>query len=173
MQPVRLSFVFYDIISKWISHRHSCNVYKRSLCGIATAARPRTATHDNAASCRVGYFIPLNGPLNGHPPSWYYVRSIHEQCFTNETYNKNLSMGARRTLSHCVIVTIIRGGATWNAHKNANGGQRNIMILGAMHFVTRLAFLTTRFETAAAGMHLTGHSTSKIHDRLSINNDNA
>ena len=51
MQPVRLSFVFYDIKSKRISHRHSCNVYMRSLCGscpadVATAARPRTATHD-------------------------------------------------------------------------------------------------------------------------------
>ena len=51
MQPVRLSFVFYDIKSKRISHRHSCNVYMRSLCGscaadVATAARPRTVTHD-------------------------------------------------------------------------------------------------------------------------------
>ena len=26
----------------------------------------------NAA--RVGYFVPLNGPLNGHPPSCYYVK---------------------------------------------------------------------------------------------------
>ena len=51
MQPVRLSFVFYDIKSIRISHRHSCNVYIRSLCGscpadVATAARPRTATHE-------------------------------------------------------------------------------------------------------------------------------
>ena len=51
MQPVRVSFVFYDIKSKRISHRHSCNVYMRSLCGscpadVATAARPRTVTHD-------------------------------------------------------------------------------------------------------------------------------
>ena len=23
---------------------------------------------------RVGYFIMLNGPLNGHPPSYYYTR---------------------------------------------------------------------------------------------------
>ena len=54
MQPVRLPFVFYDIKSKRISHRHSCNVYIRSLCGscpadVATAARPqmlRTTTVD-------------------------------------------------------------------------------------------------------------------------------
>ena len=25
---------------------------------------------------RVGYFIPLNGPLNGHPPSYYYESVI-------------------------------------------------------------------------------------------------
>ena len=48
-----LSFVFYDIKSKRISHRHSCNVYMRSLCGscpagVASAARPRTATHDHS-----------------------------------------------------------------------------------------------------------------------------
>ena len=48
-------------------------VYMRSLCGIATAARPRTATHDYAASChglctgRV--FHPAQRPVNGHPPS--------------------------------------------------------------------------------------------------------
>ena len=25
---------------------------------------------------RVGYFIPLNGPLNGHPPSMYYMSGV-------------------------------------------------------------------------------------------------
>ena len=56
MQPVRLSFVFYDIKSKRILHRHSCNVYM-------------PPPHDLKRFIRVGYFIPLNGPLNGHPPS--------------------------------------------------------------------------------------------------------
>ena len=73
MQPVRLSFVFYDIKSKWISHRHSCNVYMRSLCGITTAAdleRLRTTMQRRVVDfVRGGYFIPLNGPLDGHPPS--------------------------------------------------------------------------------------------------------
>ena len=51
MQPVRLFFVVYAIKSKRIPHRHSCNVYMRSVCGscpadVATAARPRTVTHD-------------------------------------------------------------------------------------------------------------------------------
>ena len=49
MQPVRLSFVFYDIKSKRILHHHSCNVYMQSLCGSCfadVAARPRTVTHD-------------------------------------------------------------------------------------------------------------------------------
>ena len=41
--------VFFDIKSKRISNRHSCDVYIRSECGscpadVATAARPRTAT---------------------------------------------------------------------------------------------------------------------------------
>ena len=47
------SLFFYDIKSKRISNRHiSCDVYIRSECGscpadVATAARPRTATHDH------------------------------------------------------------------------------------------------------------------------------
>ena len=45
------SLFFYDIKSKRISNRHSCDVYIRSECGscptdVATAARPRTATHE-------------------------------------------------------------------------------------------------------------------------------
>ena len=45
------SLFFYDIKSKIISNRHSCDVYIRFECGscpadVATAARPRTATHD-------------------------------------------------------------------------------------------------------------------------------
>ena len=45
------SLFFYDIKSERISNRHSCDVYIRPECGscpadVATAARPRTATHD-------------------------------------------------------------------------------------------------------------------------------
>ena len=45
------SLFFKNIKSKRISNRHSCYVYIRSECGscpadVATAARPRTATHD-------------------------------------------------------------------------------------------------------------------------------
>ena len=73
MQPVRLSFVFYDIKSKWISHRHSCNV----TCDLYAGSPPphdlerlRTTMQRRVVDfVRVGYFIPLNGPLNGHPPS--------------------------------------------------------------------------------------------------------
>ena len=44
------SLFFYDIKSNRISNRHNCDVYIRSECGscptdVATAARPRTATH--------------------------------------------------------------------------------------------------------------------------------
>ena len=45
------AFVLYDIKSKRISNRHNCDVYIRSECrscpaDVATAAWPRTATHD-------------------------------------------------------------------------------------------------------------------------------
>ena len=30
-------------------------------------------------AARVGYFVPLNGPLNGHPPSCYYSSTCHER----------------------------------------------------------------------------------------------
>ena len=45
------SLCFYDIKSKRILNRHNSDVYIRSGCGscpayVATAARPRTATHD-------------------------------------------------------------------------------------------------------------------------------
>ena len=45
------SLFFYDIKSKRISNRHSCDVYIQSECGscradVATAARSRTAMHD-------------------------------------------------------------------------------------------------------------------------------
>ena len=97
MQPVRLSFVFYDIKSKWISHRHSCNVYMRSLCGIATTARPRTATHDYAASCRglcMGrVFHPAQRPVERAPTS-----SILLVGLQNETSERSTSY--RRTLIH-------------------------------------------------------------------------
>ena len=38
---------------------------------------------------RVGYFIPLNGPLNGHPPSSYCIRHV---CFSN--YKRNIKFVA-------------------------------------------------------------------------------
>ena len=39
MQPA-FFFFFYDIKSKRISHRHSCNVYMRSLCGTPQMSPP-------------------------------------------------------------------------------------------------------------------------------------
>ena len=51
--PLAFCVCFYDIKSKKNSNRHiSCDVYIRSECGscpadVATAARPRTATHDH------------------------------------------------------------------------------------------------------------------------------
>ena len=35
---------------------------------------------------RVGYFIPLNGPLNGHPPSFHYDRRYIYTLFEFSVY---------------------------------------------------------------------------------------
>ena len=77
MQPVRLSFV--------------CTILNQNEFRIATVAmftcdlyagsppphdleRLRTTMQRRVVDfVRVGYFIPLNGPLNGHPPSFYYA----------------------------------------------------------------------------------------------------
>ena len=45
-------------------------------------------------AARVGYFVPLNGPLNGHPPSVtynyrpipYFVRYLLDRCWLNRIY---------------------------------------------------------------------------------------
>ena len=61
------SLFFYDIKSKRISNRHiSCDVYIRSECGscpadFATAARPRTATHDYGRFCSFINKISFHG----------------------------------------------------------------------------------------------------------------
>ena len=72
MQPVRLSFVFYNIESKWILHRHSAgSPPPHDLERLRTTMQRRVVDF-----VRVGYFIPLNGPLNGHPPSIDYARAL-------------------------------------------------------------------------------------------------
>ena len=79
MQPVRLFFVFYDIKSKWISHRHSCNVFYAGSPLPHDLEQLRTTMQRRVVDfVRVGYFIPFNGPLNGHPPN-----------FTNVVVGKN------------------------------------------------------------------------------------
>ena len=47
---------------------------------------------------RVGYFIPLNGPLNGHPPSIQYKEFPTKACLVGNTVNswvKWANMGER------------------------------------------------------------------------------
>ena len=41
-------------------------------------------------AARVGYFVPLNSPLNGHPPSKILKRSIRvaKQLFLESTFNR-------------------------------------------------------------------------------------
>ena len=106
--------VFYDIKSKRISHRHSCNVYMRSLCGSCPADEMSPPPHDlerlrttkvdvivifNRGRSvvdfvRVAYFVPLNGPLNGHPPSMG-LRVNNEQYNINVTKYVIISLFTR------------------------------------------------------------------------------
>ena len=44
----------------------------------------------------VGYFIPLNGPLNGHPPSIIKEKPTHFTFYQSATNN----IGMKTTLSH-------------------------------------------------------------------------
>ena len=40
--------------------------------------------HDLELFVRVGYFIPLNGPLTGHPSSVYYAHSLQRKTPTHQ-----------------------------------------------------------------------------------------
>ena len=89
MQPVRLSFVFYDIKSKIFSHRHSCNVYDL-YAGVVPQMLPPPHDLERLRTTMVDFIVIFNRgrrvvswtlyglgissrstgrPLNGHPPS--------------------------------------------------------------------------------------------------------
>ena len=54
-------------------------------------------------AARVGYFVPLNGPLNGHPPSYYYY---HQYCVTStESIIKTELMG--KSIKQCISQTTL------------------------------------------------------------------
>ena len=103
------SLFFYDIKSKRISNRHNCDVYIRSECGsctadVATAARPRTATHDygrfysyiiiigDAASCRglcTGrVFHPVQRPVERTPA--LHCNMTTETAYISELYRRKV-----------------------------------------------------------------------------------
>ena len=80
MQPVRLS-LFFTILNQnefriATVAMFTCDLYAGSppphdLERLRTTMQRRVVDF-----VRVGYFIPLNGPLNGHPPSYYYRTQI-------------------------------------------------------------------------------------------------
>ena len=41
-------------------------------------------------AARVGYFVPLNGPLNGHPPS-FYINVGRTNAYANLIMNSDTS----------------------------------------------------------------------------------
>ena len=75
MQPVRLYFVFYDINQNDFRiatvAMFTCDLYAGSPPPHDLERLRTTMQHRVVDFVRVGYFIPLNGPLNGHPPSVY------------------------------------------------------------------------------------------------------
>ena len=77
MQPVRLSFVFTILNQNEFRiaavAMFTCDLYAGSppphdLERLRTTMQRRVVDF-----VRVGYFIPLNGPLNGHPPSLFTI----------------------------------------------------------------------------------------------------
>ena len=90
MQPVRLSFVFTILNQKEFRiatvAMFTCDLYAGFVPQMSPPPhdleRLRTTLVDFIVMgtqrrvvdfVRVGYFIPLNGPLNGHPPSLHYI----------------------------------------------------------------------------------------------------
>ena len=52
-------------------------------------------------AARVGYFVPLNGPLNGHPPSISYVLHLCNIVFTIITHVFAINDITVRTNTNC------------------------------------------------------------------------
>ena len=59
-------------------------------------------------AARVGYFVPLNGQINGHPPSFYYLQipslSIHEWL---QTFEYIIGRCMPFVLSACLSVSVV------------------------------------------------------------------
>ena len=75
MQPVRLSFVFTILnqnefrIANVTVAMFTCDLYAGLPPPHDLELLRTTMQRCVVDFVRVGYFIPLNGPLNGHPPS--------------------------------------------------------------------------------------------------------
>ena len=95
MQPVRLSFVFTILNQNEFRiatvAMFTCDLYAGSppphdLERLRTTMQRRVVDF-----VRVGYFIPLNGPLNGHPPSDLLIPNMRTATvFINVVCNKLL-----------------------------------------------------------------------------------
>ena len=81
MQPVRLSFVFTILNQKEFRiatvAMFTCDLYAGVVLQMSPPPhdleRLRTTMQRRVVDfVLVWYFIPLNGPLNGHPPSNFY-----------------------------------------------------------------------------------------------------
>ena len=55
-------------------------------------------------AARVGYFVPLNGPLNGHPPSVYYVSLAYKN---EQSYYSNTNYYQLYYSMYCLFTCIV------------------------------------------------------------------
>ena len=73
LQPLRRSTAGQSILLRYGTA--CCAQWSQQLLGCGTRS-PLYLIGDAPSRrglSRVGYFTPLNGPLNGHPPSYYYA----------------------------------------------------------------------------------------------------
>ena len=83
----------------------TCKVRNSVQCSTKTCAQLRCFENGNddfgveafwiGDAARVGYFVPLNGPLNGHPPSlfvYFCMGSLKRPHFPNDTETRPIGL---------------------------------------------------------------------------------
>ena len=115
----------------------------------------------------VGYFIPLNGPLNRHPPSYYYLHAVviarkkaEEEYRRREDWRHKKEVLERRhqelpdtTSTHAGSSDTVSGDASWlNCHQTKQGSASQLSSEGTRESGKQF-FLTSSpvGETGAGG----------------------
>ena len=109
MQPERFSFVFFTILNQ---NEFRIATVAMFTCDLYAGSRPphdlerlRTTMQRRVVDfVRVGYFIPLNGPYNRHPPS---ISSANYNPWVKQWHNNVRYVGNRI----CVVLNFVHVGA--------------------------------------------------------------